>query len=204
MNIPFKTFLFASLLLPATLSAQTITVRGELGDGRATGCYYCPGSRYVIKWSETQVDSSTINLALYLNQELMLTGTLGTNAGRPSIDVTAVQVVTETFSFSGQGRIGNRFRAGTQASPGDLAVNLFALNAGFVAAGGPLTLLLDPTATVVLGVGVANNNGEFKSDVDIPNVPALVGLHVFGQSLIVPQSTGVPFTSNPDSKIVTA
>lgn len=204
MSLPFRSVLSAALLFTAVLPAQTVTVRGELGDGRATGCYYCPGSRYVIKWSETTVDSSTINLALYLNQQLMLTGTLGGTVARPSIDVTAVQVVTETFSFSGQGRIGNRFRATAKGSPGDLAVNLFALNAGFASAGGALSLLLDPAATVVLGVGAVNGNGEFQSDANIPNLPSLVGLHVFGQALIVPQASAAPFTSNPDSKVVQA
>lgn len=206
MNLPFRSVLSSILLFAAVLPAQTVTVRGELGDGRATGCYYCPGSRYVIKWSETQIDSTStnINLALYLNQQLMLTGTLGGTAARPSIDVTAVVVVTESFSFAGQGRIGNRFRATAKASPGDLAVNLFALNAGFASAGGALSLLLDPMATVVLGVGAVDGNGEFKSDANIPNVPSLVGLHVFGQALIVPQANGAPYTSNPDSKVVQA
>lgn len=198
----FHRVLSASILFAAALSAQTVTVRGELGDGRATGCYYCPGSRYVVKWTETQIDSSTINLALYLNQQLQLTGTFNGTLARPSIDVTAVQVVTETYSFSGQSRIGSRLRPSTHAAAGDLAFNLIALDAGFASAGGSMTVLMDPATTMVLGFGVCDNNGEFRSNADIPNVPALVGQRVFGQSMIVPIAGGLPFGSNPDVAIV--
>ena len=187
--------LAASAAAPAL--AQTVVVRGELVDGRATGCYYCPQVQFAIKYSETPVRSSTIALAQFLGQQVELTGTWNGSTTSPAIDVTSAQIVAETLTINGSGRIGDRFRFSAHGTPGSLAVNAGAAAHGFVVPfGAGLAMLLEPVTTFVFGIGFVAGDGEFKTDVRIPNNPAFIGMRVFSQSLLTP-SGGALFATNP-------
>lgn len=203
MNTQRLSSLFSAALLglASILPAQVVTMRGEVADGRATGCYYCPGYQYVIKWIGTRLDASVVNLAPYLNQQVEVTGNWNGSLTTPIITVTAVRLVAESFSIAGSTRIGDKLRLNSISTTGDLAANVIAFSRSFVPML-PLVVSLDPATAFVLGSGATNGNGEFKSDLDIPNDPALVGLRVYGQGLVVPQ-VGLPFFTNPDSKVVT-
>lgn len=186
--------------LAATLSAQSITVRGELADGRATGCYYCPGYQYVIKFVGTRLESTTVNLGQFLSQQLEMTGTWDGTI----FHVTAARVVASSFDLTGNGTIGNRFRCNAQANPGDLAINAVSLATQFSIPLPGMAALLHPGMLAVQGVGVVNGNGEFKSDLDIPNDPSLVGLRINGEAFFASGVGGPIWSSNLDSKEVSA
>ncbi len=195
-----KLFALATLTLaaaPALLAQTQVSVRCELADGRATGCYYCPGYQYVIKFVGTQLQSPTINLTQFLNQYVQLTGSWNGSI----LTVTAAQAMAESFSITGNGSIGNRWRFNTQAAPGNLAVNMASLGSAFNAPFADLAVMLNPASMVVMGLGTTNGNGEFKSDLDIPNDPTLIGLRVFGQGL-VSTPAGALYTTNVDAKEV--
>ena len=83
--------LFSALSFAATslLPAQTVTLRGELHDSLIGGCYYCPTSHWVIKNSETPVTSSVVNLALFVNKQLALTGTWNATSKPPALNTGA-------------------------------------------------------------------------------------------------------------------
>jgi hypothetical protein len=186
-------------LLVATsgLTAQaTLTLRGELGDGKSTGCYYCPNVPFTIKFSETPVRSTVLDLNLYLDMELALTGTWNPTTNPPGLDVTAVQVVPQVLSVSGTGRIGDGLRYSIAGTPGGVALTCIAAGHGFIQLFDTTAMLLDPTSLVLLDASVLDNKGDFRFDVPIPNDPALIGLLVFSQSLIVPVS-GPMYSSNP-------
>lgn len=200
----FSTSLFAlatfSLAAAPSLLAQTpVQIRCALADGRATGCYYCPGYEFVIKFVGTQLQSPTVNLNLFQNQHVLLTGTWNGSV----VTVSAAQTIAESFSITGNGSIGNRFRFNTIAAPGDLAMNLAALGTAFLVPFADLAVMVNPASMVVMGLGTANGNGEFKSDLDIPNDPTLVGLRLFGQG-VVAAPTGALYTTNLDAKEVTS
>lgn len=187
----------AAVVLAASLTAQSSVVRGELADGRATGCYYCPGYQYVIKFVGTQLASPTVNLNLLQNQMVEFTG----NWNGSVFTVTAAQVVAQSFSITGNPSLGRRVRCNAQGTPGDVAINAIGVGTGFVVPFGTMTVLLDPATATVMGVGVVNGAGEFKSDLDIPAVPALVGVRVTGQAFFAPL-TAPMFSSNVDTTVI--
>jgi hypothetical protein len=194
-SLPIRVLSTALLFTACTLTAQTVVVRGEIQSGRATGCYYCPSVPWALKYSETPITSSTVNLSQFLGVPVELTGNWNGSATAPGIDVTFARVVAQSFSFAGTGRIGGSFRFTANGTPGDLAVNTGSLDRGFVVPLGTLTFLLDPSLLFVAGIGPIDASGQFRTDVAIPNNPAFVGMHVFGQSLIVPASGPLYTTS---------
>ena len=192
----------SALLLSATaqlLPAQVnVVARGELADGQATGCYYCPGYQYVIKFVGTQLQSSTVNLNLFINQYVELTGTWNGTV----LNVTSAQLTPETFSIGGNTSIGHTIRPTTMSTPGDLALNIAALGTTFLVPFADIALMMNPASAVILGAGITNGNGEFKSDIDLPNDPSIVGVRVFGQGIVFTPA-GAIFSTNVDAKEVT-
>ncbi len=192
-------YLSALLLAASSLVAQTpVVARGEVTDGSAAGCYYCPGFSHVIKFTGTQLASPTINLALYHDQMCEMVGTWNGTV----LEVSSIQVVSESFSIGGNSSIGHTVRLTTQATPGDFGINLAALGTTFAVPFLDLALMMDPASSLIMGGGPVNGNGEYKSDLDIPNDPSLVGLRFFGQAAII-TSAGAMYTSNVDAKEVT-
>jgi hypothetical protein len=192
-----------SLLVAAALTAQQqVELRGELVDGRATGCYYCPNVGFAIKFSETPVHSSTINLTPFLQQQVQMVANWNGSLSAPDFDVTAISIVTETFSDAGGARISQNFRFTTHAGPGDLAFNAIAFGNGLAVPFGTLAILINPANAVLLGFGVTDGNGEFRTTVQLPNDPALVGLRVFSQGVVAPVNGDPLFGTNPRASFI--
>lgn len=192
------TFSSALLLATAALPAQShVSLRCELADGQATGCYYCPGYQYVIKFVGTQLLSSSVNLNLFVNSYVEIQGLWNGT----SVTVLSAQAATSDFSISGNGSIGNHFRYVTNGAPGEMAANLAALGAGFSTPIPDVALMLQPSTAVVMAIGAINGAGELRTDLDIPNDPTLVGLRLFGQGLVA-QANGVLHATNVDAKEV--
>ena len=186
-----------SLALATSLAAQApVTVRCTPTDGSAAGCYYCPGYEHVIKWVGTQMHSSTVNILSYHDLDVIVQGTWNGSA----IEVTSVQLTTESFSISGNGTIGHRFDFVTNGQDNDIALNLVALGNGFAVPFDGLAIQLSATSVVPLDAGVIGS-GEYKSRLDIPNVPSLIGLRVYGQGIVLPQN-GPIYSTNIDTKVV--
>ncbi|MFO1077207.1 MAG: hypothetical protein U1E73_05720 [Planctomycetota bacterium] len=186
------------LLLAAapSLVAQTpVTIRCDLADGRQTGCYYCPGYDHVIKFVGTQIASPSINLTQFHNQFVLLHGTWDGSI----VTVTQAQATAESFSLTGNGQIGSRFRPKSYGNPGELAMNLVALTTAFSVPYLDLAFQLSPIGAVVQGIGTINGAGEFRTDLDIPNDPLLIGLRIFGQGVVMDSTLGL-LTTNVDAK----
>lgn len=183
------------LLAPALLAQVPVTVRCTPTDGSAAGCYYCPGYEHVIKLAGTQLHSSVVNLLPFHDLDVVLQGTWNGSI----VEVASVQLAVESFSISGTGRIGHRFDFSTVGATGSLAVNCMAFGAGFAVPVGDLALQLNPSTTMVLGLGAIGTGGEFKTRLDIPDDVSLIGVRVFGQALVVP-ATGAAYTTNLDAK----
>ena len=190
-----SSLLFALAAAPSLLAQTPVTLRCELADGRQTGCYYCPGYEFVVKFVGTQLESPNVNLNQFTNQYVLIHGTWdGTK-----VTVTTAQAAVSSFSLTGNGSIGNRFRPNTQANPGDMAMNVVALGSGFTVPFLDLALLLSPATAVVQGMGPVNGNGEFKTDLDIPNDPSLVGLRIYGQGVVM-TPVGLIYTTDIDAR----
>lgn len=182
--------------LPLT-AQQTLTIRGELDEGRSTGCYYCPNVPYTVKFSETPVRSTTVNLAAYhaASQQLILTGIWDTSTNPPGLNVTSVAVVTESLSFPTNARVGVNERFDVYGPAAAASATLIGFGSGFTPLLGS-ALLLNPALLVMIDNGPLDATGRRRFDLPVPDNAALAGLNFWSQSLIVP-STGLPFFSNP-------
>ena len=197
-----KTSLLPTLLAAAAFAApafaQTqVEVQCQLADGQATGCYYCPGWQYVIKFVGTHLQSTAVNLNLFQNNSVTLQGTWSGSV----LTVTSAVASADTFSISGNGTIGNKYRFTTDGAVGDLALNLVALGTAFLPVFGNQALMLNPANAQPLTAGLIDNGLQWKSDLDIPNNPSLIGLRLFGQGLTV-SPAGVIKLTNIDAKEV--
>jgi len=190
--------LTAALVFPSLLAAQVpVTVRCTPTDGSAAGCYYCPGFEHVIKLTGVRLHSATINLLPFHDLDVVLQGTWNGN----TVEVTSVQLTNETFSISGNVRTGGRAEFSTLGPAGLPAANVIGLGGGFTVPIADLAFQLQGNTATVLSVGAIGGAGEFKTRLDVPALPSLVGLRVFGQGLVLP-GNGVPYSTNVDSKLV--
>ncbi len=202
--VPSLRFLAAFLfVLGALLPAQSngVEVRGKIEISLQGGCYYCPPiTQYVIHGSETPIRSATIDLGPYVGLDVLLTGTWSTTGTVAVIDVSAIQIVSPVLNIGGNSRLGNTLRWTTAGAPGDFAVQVMSLGASFVPLGGSSVLLLSPTSLFVVGTGIIDTNGSFRTDLLIPTNTGLSGLHIFGQALIAPANNAPFYFSNPETK----
>ncbi|MBL8749025.1 MAG: hypothetical protein JNK78_07690 [Planctomycetes bacterium] len=191
----------ASLLLSAfavasSVAAQApIVLRGQVTDGSAAGCYYCPGYSHVVKFSGTQLASPSINLLAYHNLMCKITGTWNGTV----VEVSAIEVVDDSFSIGGNGHVGGQLKFTALGSQGDVAINAFALGAACSIPFFDCGLLLQPSSLAILGMGTMGSSGEAGTNIDVPDVPALTGLRVFGQALIM-KADGSVLMSNVDAR----
>ncbi|MEZ5964881.1 MAG: hypothetical protein R3F56_13660 [Planctomycetota bacterium] len=190
------------LALAAALPAQTLHVRGELDEGRSTGCYYCPNVPYTVKFSETPVRSSTVDLQFYknLSAQLILHGTWDTSVNPAGLNVSSVEIVSESLGVSNTARTGTSLRftvSGPAAAPAGVII---AQGAGFLQLF-QSALLLDPASLLVLGAGALGAQGSWRFELPIPADPQLIGFRFWSQALIVPPND-VPYWSNPQRTLI--
>jgi hypothetical protein len=190
------TLAFLGALAPLA-AQQTMTLRGELDEGRSTGCYYCPNVPYTIKFSETPVRSTVVDLEPYhlASQQLILTGTWDTSTRPAGFNVTSVQVVEESLGFPTHARTGTNERFDVNGPAGTPTATFLAFGSGFVPLFGT-ALLLNPTVLIEIDSGVLDAQGNRRFDVPVPANPALAGLNFWTQSILVP-ANGQPYFSNP-------
>ena len=192
-------FASTTLLFAPALLAQTAVVRGEVTDGSAAGCYYCTGFEHVVKFVGTRLQSTTVNLLALHGLDVALQGSWNGS----SFVVTSAQVTDQTFSISGSGTPGGDFKFSSLGSTGDLAFNFFGFGTAFSVPLPGIAMQLNLNVSRFLGFGVVDDGGEFETDIDIPNLPGLVGLRVFGQGILVPVA-GEPFATAIDVKEIAA
>jgi len=182
----------AILTVAAAASAQDVTFRGKVEDTNPTG--------FVVGGSNTVLTSSTVDLNAAVGEHFVITGTWNGSVSAPSVVVTQLTPVAESFSIGGNGDLGKLLDFNALATPGDVAVVVASLAAPlFLPLDGAGAAFIDVTNMLVIGIGTVGGNGEYKASVLVPNKPALQGLDLFGQGVVFPQS-GAPFATNPDFK----
>ena len=155
----------------------------------------------MIKNSETPVTSSVVNLALFVNKQLALTGTWNATSKPPALNVTSVIEVLESMSATGSASLGGRLRFTTDGAPNDVTAQAIALKPGFFPILGT-AMTLDYATLLVIGAGTLDGSGEFKTEVPIPNSASLVGLHLLSEALIVPANNSAIYSTNPRLSVV--
>lgn len=189
--------------LSATLAdAQSVHFRGKVEDAENV-CYYCPGYNYVLDGSTVSLSSTNYNLALYVGEQVIADGIWNGSSTSPAIVITSMAITTETMTVSG-GTIGDTMDFTAYSPEGDLAVIAAMLTPAFGSAFSLFSnevVVLNPANFVLVGVGTTDESNEFNVEVTIPLIPALNGLKITAQSVIIPAG-GSPFVSNPDYKIL--
>ena len=195
MRLSAVAFTFATLT--AVAAAQVpVTLRCTPTDGSAAGCYYCPGYQTVVKWTGTRLHSNSINLLQYHSLDVKVTGTWNGSL----VEVSAVELVNESFSISGNAHLGTSADYNTTGANGDIAINLAALGNSFLVPIQDVALQLNPAQMAILDAGVISG-GQYQSSLVIPNVPSLVGLRIYGQGVVL-QANSAMWSTNVDTKVI--
>lgn len=189
-----------SLVVASTLFAQDVQFSAKVEDGEDV-CYYCPGSDYVIDNTHCKLVSSTINLAPFIGQYVKGTGVWNGSTTNPTVQVTSMVVAGEGFTIGGGGALGGEIQFTAHGNPGESAFILLGATDSFIPAGNLGVLYLNPSSMFVLGQGTLAGDGEFSIDIDVPNLPSLSGVGVFGQAVIGPVGAYPRFT-NSDRKVL--
>lgn len=185
----------ALLALAATAPAQDVVLRGKVEDVSGTT------NRFVVDCTDTALTSAAFDLNAWVGQQVELTGTWNGSSASPSVEVTAIAPIAESFEIGGGAKIGDQAVFAVTSNPGDLTVMFAALGAGFAPTRRAGTLLLDANPIVEIGSGVVRGDGRLEITVDIPDDPSIVGIEVFGQALIAFAAGGKTW-SNPDCKTI--
>jgi hypothetical protein len=181
---------FALALLVVDASAQQVTLRGQVENVPG-------GSGFFVDCTDTTLTSSTLDLNAFNGQQVELSGTWNGSSDAPSIDVAAIAAVAKLFEVGGGGKLGDEVRFKVTSDPGDVAIMFAALDDGFLPAHKSGVLLLDFATMLHVATGTVAGDGTFEVKGTIPNDPALDGLVVHGQSLVVFTGGGAVL-SNPD------
>ena len=181
---------FALALLAVDASAQQVTLRGKVENVSGGGGFF-------VDCTDTTLTSSTIDLNAFVGQQVELNGTWNGSSAAPSVDVAAISAVAKLFEVGGGGKLGDEVRLKVTSDPGDVAIMFVALDDGFLPAHRNGVLLLDFATMLHVATGTVGGGGTFEMKGTVPNDPALDGLVVHGQSLVV-FTAGGAVLSNPD------
>ncbi|HET6204650.1 MAG TPA: hypothetical protein VFI25_17795 [Planctomycetota bacterium] len=174
-------------------SAQAVSLRGKVED--------LPGmpNQFVVHGTNTHLTSPTIDLNLFVGQQVLLDGNWNGSATSPSVAVQTIAIAPRTFEIGGNGTIGGEIRFTAFGNAGETALLSIALQPTFLPIGGYGAVFIDLASLIVLGGGPINAIGEFEIAIPIPNDTVFVGLDVFAQGAIFAPSTLLLIT-NPDWK----
>ncbi len=184
-----------SLVITASLSAQSHTVRGSIEDVQGT-----PNS-FFLDCTTIPVQSSALDLNLFMDKELLMTVVNIGTATSPILRVDAAQEIAQIFGM-GNLRLGKTDTWEVSGAAGSTASIFYTdtLLTGFAPLGSAGSVLLGPLF-FHLATGTISPVGQFKFVFNTPNLPAFVGLSVTSQALVVNADQSF-ILSNPDCKVV--
>lgn len=185
--------------LAGVADAQFVKFRGKIENSEAA-CYYCPGYNWVLDLAQVGLTSSTYNLSTYYGQQVKGEGFYTGNTIPPNIVVTFLEPVAETFSIGGPADIGDTIDFTAFAPEGSVAVIGVALNRGWTILSTSDVVQMALSSLLVLPAVVADDNDEATLTVEIPNWPALVGIGLYAQALVLPADASPMFATNMDFK----
>lgn len=199
---PFKTMkvlstllrFAAPLLLVLPAMSQTLTFRGQVEDVQGT-------NDFLVDCTNVQLSSSLFDLNLFVGQQTQITGNWNGSNTLPTVVVTAISVITESFGMGGNAKIGGDLRFDVTSTPGDITAIYGAEGFGFFPIGMLGAVQLDPTSVFLVALGTIPGGGNLEFEFTVPNDPTLVGMTFYSQAIVV--SPSAPnFITNSDCKTI--
>ncbi len=181
-------FLLGSLVLVPAHGSE-VNLRGKVEDVSQTQ------NQFFVDCTSVELTSGQFDLNAFVGLQVRLTGNWNGSSTAPSVDVTAIEVVPETFEIGGNGDLGGELQFKVTSNPGDFTVMFASLNEGFGPSRRGVLFLGPPLFTI--GFGTIPGGGNLEIKVSIPDDPALDGLTVLGQA-IVGFAAGGSISTNPD------
>lgn len=118
MNPKLLLLSLISLSFLATFAeAQTVELRGKVEDGEGA-CYDCPGFDFVLDGIHCPITCSTVDLDLFMSQQIHAVGEWNGSFAAPVVDLVSVALAAESFSFGGGGTVGQDLDFTAHANPG--------------------------------------------------------------------------------------
>ena len=190
----FPFLLSLSFLMTAGLSAQGVRFRGEVEDVSGTQ------NQFVVDCTNVALTSSTLNLNLFVGEQVEIVGTWNGNFAAPSVEVTALTNVIENFEIGGDDEIGGTANLHVIGAPGDTVLFFGALESGFFPLPSAGAVLIDPASAEILATGTIGGSGQLEVPAPIPNDPALVGFVYHAQALVRSSTSGTFSLTTNDCK----
>ena len=181
----------AVLALPSVASAQQVTFLGQVEDVSGQQ------NQFFVDCTNTQL-TSALDLNPFVGQQTQITGQWNGSFISPSVDVTSITIVPETFEVGGNGDLGGELTFGVTHTPGSFTIMYASFGVGFA----PLpsgVWFLDFSTMLRVTSGTIPGVGNLERKVNVPNDPALQDVTVYGQALIV-EPGGNALLANSDCK----
>ena len=176
---------FACIAIFAALSLFAVPSRAqEVG---ITGKVVRHGSQFSIDCTDIRLQSSTVRLQDFKNEEVSLEGQNVGTASDPLIEVASIHRATDLLSLSGRTKLGDEIELKLVSPTGVFYAFLYASGPGFYVPD-PLsafrgTLLLDLGTTFIFASGPVT--GDDRYAIPIPRDQSLVGLEFWMQAAIL-------------------
>ena len=181
------------LLIGGAASAQQVSFRGKVEDVSGTT------NQFIVDCTDVDLTSSAFNLNTFVGSQTRITGNWNGSIANPAVDVTAIELVAETFEIGGGGKIGDDATFGVTGTPGSPFAMFLSFGPSFVPFRAAGAVMVDPATLSPVASGVIGAAGNFQLKVQIPNNPALVGITIHGQGAIG-LGGGNLLLTNPDCK----
>ncbi len=180
-------------LLASITTAQNVTFRGQVEDVQGTQ------NQFVVDCSNVQLVAPAINLQTFVGLQTEITGTWNGSSVAPSVTVSAIQAVAESFEIGGKGEIGDELTFGVTGPVGRPTAMFASLGSTFAPLAGAGAVFIDLGIARPIASGIIPGGGNLQVKVAIPNNPNLVGTTVYGQAGIL-AAPGQIFLTNNDCK----
>ncbi len=195
--------LLVTALCLSPLAAQTQLVRGDIDQQRGTNRFFLDCTDSVELISNTVSLAALHTASQQQNFEYAMQVRLVSVGATTVLDVVSATQIPEMFQM-GNLRFGRRETWEVFGTPGSFSVIYGSLraSAGYIPFGAAGTWVIG-TPNVLINQGVIAANGQWRFDLQMPTLPALVGTEITSQAVLL-DNAGTLTITNPDCKDVRA
>jgi hypothetical protein len=192
----YPTTLALAVLLSGPALGQQVTFRGQVEDVQGTQ------NQFFVDCTDISLTSAAFDLNLFVGEQTEITGLWNGSAAFPSVEVTAIETVAQSFSIGGGAKIGEKINFGVMGENGDIGVGFASAGPGFLPFAPHGVIQVDFANGFIVGSGTIFSAGDVEFEFSIPDNPALVGMEIWGQGAVIDPTTFAMVLTNSDCRAI--